>query len=78
MVIAGLCTVQFLGLNIRPLLAIGGAGGIIIGLATQTLLSNAVMGVNIVSPTHTKRVWMYNSSCLTLTLQIGIGGIDEE
>eukprot|EP00878_Enallax_costatus_P018045 GHUV01018974.1.p1 GENE.GHUV01018974.1~~GHUV01018974.1.p1 ORF type:complete len:531 (+),score=75.48 GHUV01018974.1:260-1852(+) len=46
-VIAGLCTVQFLGLNVRPLLAIGGAGGIIIGLATQTLLSNAVMGVNI-------------------------------
>lgn len=49
MVIAGLCTVQFLGLDVRPLLAIGGAGGIIIGLATQTLLSNLVMGVNIVS-----------------------------
>lgn len=38
---------QTLGINIQPLLAVGGASSLIIGLATQTLLTNAVMGVSI-------------------------------
>lgn len=46
-VMAGLFAVQTLGINIQPLLAIGGASSLLIGLATQTLLTNAVMGVSI-------------------------------
>lgn len=46
-VMAGLFAVQTLGINIQPLLAVGGASSLIIGLATQTLLTNAVMGVSI-------------------------------
>lgn len=48
-VVSGLFTIQMLGINIQPLLAVGGASSIIIGLATQTLLSNAVTGMSIVS-----------------------------
>lgn len=46
-VMAGLFAVQTVGINIQPLLAVGGASSLIIGLATQTLLTNAVMGVSI-------------------------------
>lgn len=46
-VMAGLFAVHTLGINIKPLLAVGGASSLIIGLATQTLLTNAVMGVSI-------------------------------
>ncbi|KAF6252936.1 Mechanosensitive ion channel-domain-containing protein [Scenedesmus sp. NREL 46B-D3] len=46
-VVAGLLTAHALGINIKPLLAFGGASSIIIGLATQTLLANAVTGLSI-------------------------------
>ncbi|GIL83622.1 hypothetical protein Vretifemale_12289 [Volvox reticuliferus] len=36
-----------LGINLKPFLAVGGASGIIIGLATQQVLSNFVSGLNI-------------------------------
>ncbi|KAG2442036.1 hypothetical protein HYH02_009828 [Chlamydomonas schloesseri] len=36
-----------LGFNLKPLLAVGGASGIIIGLATQQVLGNFVSGLNI-------------------------------
>lgn len=36
-----------LGLNLQPLLAVGGASGIIIGLGTQQVLGNFVSGLNI-------------------------------
>lgn len=39
---------QVLGLNVAPLVAVGGAGSLIIGLATQQLLTNAVMGMSLV------------------------------
>lgn len=44
---AALLAIQTLGINIQPLLAVGGASSLIIGLAMQTLLTNAVMGVSI-------------------------------
>ncbi|KAF8062759.1 D-threonine aldolase [Scenedesmus sp. PABB004] len=46
-VAAALFSMQLLGIDVRPLLAIGGASGIVVGLATQTLLTNAVMGLSI-------------------------------
>jgi hypothetical protein len=36
-----------LGINLQPVLAVGGASGIIIGLATQQLLGNAVTGLSL-------------------------------
>lgn len=36
-----------LGFNLKPLLAVGGAGGIAAGFASQQLLLNVVAGVNI-------------------------------
>lgn len=44
-----LCALQICGIDVAPLLALGGAGSIIIGLATQQVLANAVSGINIVS-----------------------------
>jgi len=38
---------QLAGLNITPLLAVGGAGSILVGLATQQLLTNVIMGLTI-------------------------------
>lgn len=47
-VAAGLVCAQLLGLNVAPLLAVGGASSIIVGLATQQLLTNTVMGLSLV------------------------------
>eukprot|EP00879_Flechtneria_rotunda_P002745 GHRR01002953.1.p1 GENE.GHRR01002953.1~~GHRR01002953.1.p1 ORF type:complete len:371 (+),score=107.71 GHRR01002953.1:255-1367(+) len=46
-VIAGLVCAQLLGVDVTPLLAVGGASGIVVGLATQQLLTNAVMGLSL-------------------------------
>jgi hypothetical protein len=45
-----LVLLKVLGLDIRPLLAAGGLGGIVLGLATQSLLANALAGLHLVSP----------------------------
>ncbi|KAG2440782.1 hypothetical protein HXX76_003638 [Chlamydomonas incerta] len=46
-VISALWLAVALGFNLKPLLAVGGASGIIIGLATQQVLGNFVSGLNI-------------------------------
>jgi small-conductance mechanosensitive channel len=38
-----------LGVNVLPLLTLGGASTIVVGLASQQLLANALNGVSIVS-----------------------------
>ena len=47
--VGGLFILQLLGVNLQPIWAVGGAGSIIVGLATQTLLTNSLMGFNFVS-----------------------------
>jgi small-conductance mechanosensitive channel len=47
--VGGLSILQLLGVNLQPIWAVGGAGSIIVGLATQTLLTNSLMGFNFVS-----------------------------
>ena len=42
-----LMVLSVLGINLQPVLAVGGASGIIIGLATQQLLGNAVTGLSL-------------------------------
>jgi hypothetical protein len=49
---------QVLGINLQPLLAVGGVGSLVVGLSAQTLLSNAVCGISLVRA----------STCLRLPL----------
>lgn len=44
---AGLAVCASLDINLKPLLAVGGAGGIAAGFASQQVLLNIVAGVNI-------------------------------
>ena len=38
-----------LGLNITPLLTVGGVSGVIVGLSAQSVMSNMISGINLVS-----------------------------
>ena len=44
----GLMTLHVLGINIAPLLTVGGVSGIIVGLSAQSVMSNMISGVNLV------------------------------
>ncbi|WIA34675.1 hypothetical protein OEZ86_012989 [Tetradesmus obliquus] len=46
-VAAALVCAQVLGVDVAPLLAVGGASGIIVGLSTQQILTNAIMGLSL-------------------------------
>lgn len=47
--VGGLTALHILGINIQPLLAVGGISGIAIGLGAQTVTANAISGINLVS-----------------------------
>lgn len=50
----GLMALHVLGINIQPLLTVGGVSGVIVGLSAQSVVSNMISGVNLVSHlTHT-------------------------
>lgn len=38
-----------LGINIQPLLTVGGVSGVVVGLSAQSVVSNMISGVNLVS-----------------------------
>ena len=44
----GLMAAHVLGINIAPLLTVGGVSGIIVGLSAQSVMSNMISGVNLV------------------------------
>lgn len=46
---AGLMAMQALGINPQPLLAVGGFGSVILGLASQQVLTNMLSGFSLVS-----------------------------
>ena len=48
--VGGLTSLHVLGINIQPLLAVGGISGLAIGLGAQTVTANAIAGINLVSP----------------------------
>lgn len=50
--VGGLTGMHVLGLNIQPLLAVGGISGLAIGLGAQTVTANAIAGINLVRPPH--------------------------
>ena len=48
-VICGILTsLHVLGINIQPLLTVGGVGGVAIGFGAQTVTANIVSGINLV------------------------------
>ena len=38
-----------LGINIQPLLTVGGVSGVVVGLSAQSVVTNMISGVNLVS-----------------------------
>lgn len=44
-----LTAMHVVGLNLQPLLTVGGVSGIIVGLSAQTIMSNMLSGINLVS-----------------------------
>ena len=46
--VGALTGLHVLGINIQPLLAVGGISGIAIGLGAQTVTANAISGINLV------------------------------
>lgn len=44
-----LTALHVFGINIQPLLAVGGVSGIAIGFGAQTVTANAIAGINLVS-----------------------------
>ena len=39
-----------MGINVQPLLAVGGVSGIAIGFGAQSVSANAITGINLVGP----------------------------
>ena len=44
-----LATLHVLGINIQPLLTVGGVSGVVVGLSAQSVMSNMISGINLVS-----------------------------
>ncbi len=54
-----------LGINIQPLLTVGGVSGVIVGLSAQSVVSNMISGVNLVIPFFLKTISL---NCSTQSL----------
>ena len=72
-----LATLQVLGINIQPLLTVGGVSGIVVGLSAQSVMSNMISGINLVSKMpHTATLctasfvdavnWMHSVACANI------------
>lgn len=49
-VVGALSSLHVLGVNIQPLLTVGGVGGLAVGFGAQAVTSNAISGINLVQP----------------------------
>ena len=48
-IVGALTCLHEVGINIQPLLTVGGVGGVAIGFGAQTVTANIVSGINLVS-----------------------------
>jgi small-conductance mechanosensitive channel len=48
-VTGALSCLHVLGINVAPLLTVGGLSGILVGLSAQSVMANMVAGINLVS-----------------------------
>ena len=46
----GLSCLHVLGINIAPLLTLGGVSGILVGLSAQSVMANIVAGITLARP----------------------------
>ncbi len=46
----GLSCLHVLGINVAPLLTVGGVSTILVGLSAQSVMANMIAGVNLVRP----------------------------
>ena len=51
-VVGVLSCLVVLGVNIQPLLTVGGVGGLAVGFGAQAVTSNAISGINLVCGSH--------------------------
>ena len=49
-VAGGLSCLHVLGINVVPLLTVGGVSTILVGLSAQSVMANMIAGVNLVRP----------------------------
>jgi small-conductance mechanosensitive channel len=49
-VAGGLSYLHVLGINVVPLLTVGGVSTILVGLSAQSVMANMIAGVNLVRP----------------------------
>lgn len=61
--VGGLTSLHVLGINIQPLLAVGGISGLAIGLGAQTVTANAIAGINLVNPLTCTAAHAVHASC---------------
>ena len=45
----GLSLLHVLGINVAPLLTVGGVSGILVGLSAQSVMANMIAGINLVT-----------------------------
>jgi len=57
----GLMAAHVLGINIAPLLTVGGVSGIIVGLSAQSVMSNMISGVNLVRFRAARAIGLFES-----------------
>lgn len=46
--VGGLMAMHVVGINIQPLLTVGGVSGVIVGFSAQSVMANLIAGVNVV------------------------------
>lgn len=47
-----LMCLSILGINVQPLLTVGGVSTVLVGLSAQSVLANLISGINLVSHMH--------------------------
>ena len=55
---------HIVGINIAPLLTLGGVSGILVGLSAQSVMANMVAGINLARPTQHAEILECFSRCL--------------
>lgn len=58
-----LMCLSILGINVKPLLTVGGVGTVVVGLSAQSVLANLVCGISLVSGMHTVMCCVVHSIC---------------
>jgi xanthosine utilization system XapX-like protein len=56
-------SLHVVGINVQPLLTVGGVSGVIVGLSAQSVMANLISGVNVVCSSPTSHTCAFITSC---------------